>query len=30
MRATLSDIERLLAKEGTAFIRGLLQDSCEA
>jgi hypothetical protein len=30
MRATLGDIERLLTKEGTAFIRGLLQSSIDA
>jgi len=30
MRATLSDIERLLATEGTAFIRGLLQSYIDA
>lgn len=30
MRATLGDIERLLAKEGTAFIRGLLQSYIDA
>src|SRR5689334_21266592 len=30
MRAQLGDIERLLAKEGTAFIRGLLQSYLDA
>ena len=30
MRATLTDIERLLAKEGTEFIRGLLQAYVDA
>jgi hypothetical protein len=30
MRAQLGDIERLLAKEGTAFIRGLLQSYIDA
>jgi hypothetical protein len=30
MRATLGDIERLLAKEGTAFIRGLIQSYIDA
>src|SRR5215470_5149172 len=30
MRATLGDIERLLAKEGTAFICGLLQSYIDA